>query len=293
MTKSIADIVKELLIDRQAPIISALDLQAMLLGIYAGIHPGSHQSRTRKQNPSESDISRAIQRLENARVVRRDPDFKGTHYQVFDVLEQSAEVVCCLVDPFIWVSHLSAMQLQGLTDRNPAALVLTRPDSQTWRQTAETLENRNPPTQQNARPLRQPRYGFPEKVRDRPILVHETRHPGRWERLGRNIRVATHGQTFLDMVVRPAWCGGISHVIETWEREAEVHLDQIIESVDEYAAKLPKVRAGYILNEVMGLTDERVLAWRSFAQRGSSQKLDPEKPFSSTYSDKWMLSLNA
>ena len=144
MTKSIADIVKELLIDRQAPIISALDLQAMLLGIYAGIHPGSHQSRTRKQNPSESDISRAIQRLENARVVRRDPDFKGTHYQVFDVLEQSAEVVCCLVDPFIWVSHLSAMQLQGLTDRNPAALVLTRPDSQTWRQTAETLENRHP-----------------------------------------------------------------------------------------------------------------------------------------------------
>ena len=72
-----------------------------------------------------------------------------------------------------------------------------------------------------------------------------------------------------------------------------MHLDQIIESVDEYAAKLPKVRAGYILNEVMGLTDERVLAWRSFAQRGSSQKLDPEKPFSSTYSDKWMLSLNA
>ena len=105
-------------------------------------------------------------------------------------------------------------------------------------------------------------------------------------------RVATHGQIFLDMVVRPSWCGGISNVLKVWRRKANDYLDEIIDAVNEHEAKLPKVRAGYIFDEVLGVTDERVLDWRKFAQRGSSQKLDPEKPYAPIYSENWMLSLN-
>ena len=52
------------------------------------------------------------------------------------------------------------------------------------------------------------------------------------------------------------------------------------------------MRAGYVLSELMDVEDERVDAWRAFAQRGGSQKLDPEAPYVPRWSDDWMLSLN-
>jgi hypothetical protein len=293
MTNSTAEVVREILVEDQCPIIAARDLEDLLRKVYAGVYSDRYKVRTRKEAPSETDLYRAVQRLESARVVRQDPDFGSTHYQVFDVLEQSAEAVCCTVDPFVYISHLSAMQLQGLTDRNPTALVLTRPADILWQQMRSEAKQ-NAPLLPDISPSRsRPKYRFSEHVRGRPILLHETRHPGAWESMGPRVRVATLGQVFLDMVVRPGWCGGISHVLEVWEREAETHLNEIIATVNVYPAKLPKVRAGYILNDMLGITDERVLAWRAFAQRGSSQKLDPEKPYAPIYSENWMISLNA
>lgn len=293
MSKPTAEVIREILVEERRPVISVHDLVDLLRKVYAGAYSSRYVSRTRKETPSETDLYRAVQRLVSARVVRRDPDFGQTHYQVFDVLEQPAEAVCCMADPFVYVSHLSAMQLQGLTERSPTDLVLTRPADILWQQMWSEAERNAPPSPDAGPPQRRPKYRFPEHVRGRPVLLHETRHPGVWEALGSRIRVATVGQAFLDMVVRPGWCGGISHVLEVWEREAETHLDEIIAAVDTYPAKLPKVRAGYILDEVLGIADERVLAWRASAQRGSSQRLDPERPYAPTYSERWMISLNA
>jgi hypothetical protein len=293
MSLPISEIVRQVLIAERRPIIASRDLEILLRRLYAGAYADRFTLRTRKADPSQADLSRAVERMLSARVIRLDPDFGQTHYQVFDVLEQPAEVVCCTADPFAYVSHLSAMQMQGLTERNPADLVLTRPADLLWQQMWDDLQQDEPPLPGEARPRRRPKYAFPDRVRDRPILLHETRHPGASEAMGPRIRVATIGQAFLDMVTRPGWCGSISHVLEVWEREAEPHLDEIIAAIDASSAKLPKVRAGYILDEVLGIADERALAWQALAQRGSSQKLDPEKPYAPTYSEKWMISLNA
>lgn len=244
-------------------------MESLLRDVYAGVYAERYEVRTRKTEPNESDLSKAFRRLEDARVIRLDPDFGYPYYQAFDVLEQPAEAVSCTADSSVYISHLSAMQMHGLTDRNPVDLVLSRPAGM------------------------RPKVHFPGHVRGRPILLHETRHPGTWETMGPRIRVATIGQAFLDMVVRPHWCGGVTHILEVWEREAEVHLDAIVAAIDAHPAKLPKVRAGYILDEVLGIADARVLAWLAFAQRGSSQKLDSEQPYAPTFSAKWILSLNA
>jgi hypothetical protein len=288
MTAPLTEAVRQILVEDGRPLIAARDLKALLLGIYAGEYSERVEVRVRKREPSDADLSKATQRLRDTRVLREDPDFGPGFYQVFDVLEQPAEAVCCEADSFCYVSHLSAMQLHGLTERSPTHLVLTRPDETLWRQMRDKTMNSSP---SGGRP--RSRYSFPEQVRGRPILVHDTRHPGVWGAAGPRVRVATIGQTFLDMVVRPGWCGGTTHVLEVWEREAYRHLEELVTTINAYPVKLPKVRAGFILDEILGISDERVLAWHAFAQRGGSQKLDPEKPYAPTYSEKWMLSLNA
>lgn len=290
MSKTLAEAVRYLLLKESRPVISWYDFVGMLERLYAGHYTAEFEIRTRKSKPSEEDIYRVVQRLREARVVREDPDLGPKFFQAFDVLEQPAEVVCCEVDPFCYVSHLSAMQIHGLTDRSPTDLTLTRPETTLWRQMEEADRKE---ALQGEIVVRRPRYGFPPRVRGRPVLVHNTKHSGFWEAAGPHVRIATVGQVFLDTVARPSWCGGMVHVLEVWERGAEPHLNEIISRIDTYPVKLPKVRAGYILDELLGIADERVLTWRALAQRGSSQKLDPEKPFAPTFSEAWMLSLNA
>lgn len=289
MALTIADAAKSILIEDGRPIISSRDLSGLIKRLYAGEYKSRLEARTRKSDPSEDDIYRAIQRLQAGRVIRKDPDFGAGNYQVYDVLEQTAEAVCCEIDPLFYVSHLAAMQIHGLTDRSPAELVLTRPAAPLWR---ELLRTRPEPLGEFPTSPRL-KKSFPERVRGRKIIVHEIRHPGAWEQSGPRIRVATIGQVFADTLIRPAWCGGMVHVLDIWKRDAVEHYEEIISVMQDYPTKLPKVRAGYILDEVLGIADERVLAWKAFAQRGSSQKLDPEQPYAPTFSESWMLSINA
>ena len=71
-----------------------------------------------------------------------------------------------------------------------------------------------------------------------------------------------------------------------------VWIGQIISAVEEENASIVKVRAGYILSERLGIADPRIEAWKAFAQRGGSRKLDPDAPYAPVFSGAWMLSLN-
>jgi hypothetical protein len=43
----------------------------------------------------------------------------------------------------------------------------------------------------------------------------------------------------------------------------------------------------------MGVEGARIDAWRAFAQRGGSRKLDPSAEYRPVFSEIWMISLNA
>ena len=82
-------------------------------------------------------------------------------------------------------------------------------------------------------------------------------------------------------------------MLETWETHARNYAEEILEAVDRCEVSLVKSRAGYILDERLGLTDPRMDRWAKLGQRGSSRKLDPSAPFAPAFSEKWMISLNA
>jgi predicted transcriptional regulator of viral defense system len=134
----------------------------------------------------------------------------------------------------------------------------------------------------------------PETVRGRKISVHETRHLGDWLQVrNSHARLSTIGQAFADTVERPQYCGGMAHVLDVWREHAATYQEEIVVAVEKIEAPIVKVRAGYLLDDMLGLAkDSRIQGWVRFAQRGSSRVLDPTKDFSSNHSEKWMLSIN-
>lgn len=186
------------------------------------------------------------------------------------------------------------MQRYGLTDRSPEALHLTTPARAVWNRMRDDkmaadlgeIPDRDRP------PLLRVTLG--EVIRRRPVVIHETSHPATPVAVrGEYARIASIGRTFVDMLAEPALCGGMRHVLEIWSREAKGWAAEIIEEADQVDAKIVKVRAGYLLSEVLDVEDGRVEGWSRFAQRGGSRKLDPDAPYAPVFSERWMLSLNA
>ncbi len=250
-----------------------------------------------KRKPEAWDAARArsaAKRLSSKRkALIHDHDFGANVWRVLNSTRPgTAEEVACLVDPFCYVSHLSAMQRYALTDRSPQALHLTTPARLLWADLrAQRIAKDYPIRGADHPPLLH--IGFKDTLRQRQVVVHESGHPATpVEVRGERTRISSIGRTFVDMIAEPTLCGGIHHVLDVWANEAKPWLEDIIQAVDQYEVKLVKVRAGYILTERLNQSDPRIDAWAAFAQRGSSQKLDPAAPYAPVYSERWMISLN-
>ena len=278
--------------DRAAPILTAWDLFHRMRTLY---------HRTGKEIPPPAKLYRILHVLLRERVLAPDRDYSA-HYRVVGVPDQPADDIVCLIDRFACISHLSAMQRWGLTDRQPHALMITRPDAGTVRKKLAEIAAREAaeipwkdrPRQPRTGPFRLGNIVHPEHVRARPVRMHVSRRASSMVR-DRNgfARVTSIGQTFLDMVQTPRLCGGMSHTLEVWEEHAGDFLDEIIGSVDGCGSVVTQCRAGYILEERLGNADRRVMAWKSGAARGGSRRLDPARPYVPKWSHDWMISINA
>lgn len=206
----------------------------------------------------------------------------------------TAEQVACLVDPFCYISHLSAMQVYGLTDRNPRDLFVTIPGRNAWRDLSTVLDDEARGDHEGAwvKPVH---ITLPKRLRKRGVRTISKEHLSRAPitQADGYSRIVPIGQCFVDMLTEPDLCGGMAHCIDTFREHGPMFLDEILAAVEADPRPIVKVRAGYILNEVLGIMRPEVDAWAAFAQRGSSRKLDAKAPFDGgTFSEKWMISLN-
>lgn len=251
-----------------------------------------------KRMPRGWDPARAksaIKRMEERKALIPDSDFRSGVWRVTQATRAgSAEEVACIADPFAYVSHLSAMQRYGLTERSPKALHLTTPRRDLWNALWDERVRDDLPDIDDDKDRPVPhRPGFRDTIRRRPVVVHSSSHP--WSPVsvgGEETRITSIGQTFADMITEPGSCGGMRHVLDVWGREAGQWLPEIVEAVDQLSSKIAMVRAGYILSELLGFDDPAIARWEAFAQRGGSRKLDPEGGYLPEFSERWMISLN-
>jgi predicted transcriptional regulator of viral defense system len=285
---------EKFIIDKDLPIVTFYDF--FVLG-YRLFHKKTLNGEPLKRLPHDWDQTRAknaLRRLEVRKALVMDSDFRSGVWRVTQSTRAgSAEEVACIADPFAYVSHLSAMQRYGFTDRSPQALHLTTPKRPLWNALRDgRLHKDLPDLDQIERPVLN-RPGFKDTIRRRPIVVHVSSHPWAPSPVsGEETRITSIGQTFADMLAEPHLCGGMRHVLDVWENEADQWVTEIIAAIDQLDSKIAKIRAGYILSEVMDIEEPALQNWEQFAQRGGSRKLDPDAKYAPEFSERWMISIN-
>lgn len=272
------------------PVLSHFEFFRIVLAMYR--ESSGKKLYLRRGSPLRDDIARFRSILKTASVIASDRDYGSRVIRVLSVPDLPAEDIACLVDPTCYVSHLSAMQRWGLTDRVPRTLALTRPDRRTAVGALRArMDEAMDEGEGNPYPLALVKH--PRRVRRRDVAVYESKTAGAFiVNRGTDMRLSTVGQTFLDTLQRPDLCGGMSHVLDVWEEHASTFLDEIASTVDRTTGALVKSRAGYILEERLGLDHPCIERWKALGQRGGSRKLDPARDFAPAFSETWMISLN-
>ena len=246
----------------------------------------------RNETPTVDDHFKYLRNMCRDDVIRPDNDYGKRLIRVLDIPGQSTEEVVCTADPLCYVSHLSSMHRWGLTNRSPKPLICTRPDRISATAQLSEIMTSHPDGLPPER-LRMKCFGHPDKVRNRTVTMVESKKAGASINIrGTGVRIATIGQTFLDMLLYPKLCGGMSHVLDVYDEHADAWLEEIVDSVDSVSINLVKSRAGYILEERLGLRHKKIESWKVSAQRGGSRKLDPSKDYAPNFSETWMISLN-
>lgn len=206
-------------------------------------------------------------------------------------------VIVCSIDPFCYLSHLSAMEFHGLTDRMPEQVYVSTPAGKEWTVFAEERMTRDLGDDRAAfgeSGLPQLRRTAITKIGQRPVHRYASIHRGAFRIIkGSPVRVATIGRTFLDMLREPGLCGGIAHVLQVFKEHAAASRRLIFDELDQHGGSIDKVRAGFILEEFCRIRDPRIDAWVAFAARGGSRKLDPSADYEPRFSERWMLSINS
>ena len=281
------------------PVVTLYQVAIVIFKLYqARTYRGEKLVHLKKKHPERSDCMRVIRDLEGLGILEKSVSVR--HPEVFSVLgrEQGpVEEVVCSIDPFAYISHLSAMEWHGLTDRIARTLTYSSPPPKQWQQFAYE-KMRKDIGEDEVQDYRQQRLPHLKRLNLRRIgriTVHRylSEHLGAFVSVqGRSLRVSTIGRTFLDMIREPDLCGGIYHVLEVYDEHVPRYLKLVVDEIDRHGRDIDKVRAGYILEEHMRLSEPRIENWRQFVQRGGSRKLYARSPYSANYSENWCLSIN-
>ncbi|MFH1540133.1 MAG: hypothetical protein ABIH66_14355 [bacterium] len=284
--------------DSPKPVVTDYELGLLIVKIFFSKKvKGESVDIRRKDFPDRRFVNKKIKEFCNGEIIFPQFDLpRGRAYRVMGKKQDDPGEIACSVDPFAYVSHLSAMVFHGITDRVPRIFFVSSPGPRQWSEFAAEK------TKKDCKGFYADYIagGLPRLVKIRfnrisgiPVNTYTSIHRGAFKSVqGRALRVSTIGRTFLDMVRKPKFCGGIRHVVEVFEDHGPRYSKLIIDEVERHGKPIEKVRTGYLLDEVCKINDERIDGWLKYVQRGGTRKLDPGAEYSNRYSEKWCLSKN-
>mgnify|MGYP004372863969 CR=1 FL=1 len=278
------------------PVITRYQLGLVIFNLYKEKRYAGEALGLKKEVAEQQDFTKSLRQLEEEGVLSSPRQLPSSVYSLLGRKDWEADEVACVIDPFCYLSHLSAMAYHGLTNRIPTTLYLSSPSPQEWKQFANDLMAADLGEDQqtyldNGMP-RLVRTAF-KRIGKTEVHRYHSKHMGAYKNVrDRHLRVSTIGRTFLDMLRNPDLCGGIRHELEVYEGNAEKYLRLITDEITQHGQPIDKVRAGYILEERLALSNEVIDSWAQYAQRGGSRKLDATAEYIPQWSDKWCLSIN-
>lgn len=281
--------------EQHSPVLTNYKLATVIFDLFLR-NQESGALRVSKQLPTTTDLKRVKDGLLAGGVISESPDLGvGAVRYMARPYFQYRQIVCG-IDPFAYISHLSAMVHYGLTDQLPKMVFATTYPTKEWSQRALQQMQRDLGDSFDlyvSTSLPSLRRIHIKSVQGMPLNLHTSLSAGSFIIMrDEQFRVASIGRTFLDMLRRPDLCGGMVHVMDVFEEHAKRYLPHIVSEVDAHGSAIEKVRAGYILDECCGLQHEVLSSWRSHAQRGGSRKLDPTAEYVPEFSENWAISLN-
>ena len=279
-----------------SPVVTHYQLGLILYRLYNKKEYKGESINLTKSAADSNDLSKYLNDLLDDGVLDEPRAFPSGVYSLLGRSSENIDGVMCSIDPFCYLSHLSAMAYHGITNRIPAKLFISSPSPKDWKVAAVARMQKDLKSDYEA----YYRSGLPrlarmdiKKIRKTDIQRFNSKHLGAFKKIkGEPIRVSSIGRTFLDMLRNPELCGGINHVLEVFDEYAKKYLRLITDEIDQNGKPIDKVRAGYILDERLELGNDIIEQWTEFAQRGGSRKLDASAEYMPRWSDKWLISIN-
>ncbi|MBV6325141.1 type IV toxin-antitoxin system AbiEi family antitoxin domain-containing protein [Duganella violaceipulchra] len=297
----VAALTQWLLKEHRSPVVSLYDIGVATMKIYQTREYGGQKIKNiRTTIPRRESVFSSRKELLDLGIIEEKRELPNGCFLSASSSFQEGMDLACGIDPFCYVSHLSAMEHHGLTDRFSKTTFITTVPAQQWKVRAQDKMKRDLGEDLF---LTYIEAGFPAlskhiitSLNRSPVSVLSTKFAdqGSYVNLSdRPVRISSIGRTFIDMLRKPDLCGGMRHVIDVYKEHALSYLPLITSEVDRNGDKIEKVRAGYILEELCKIENNSTInGWIAFAQRGGSRVLDPSEEYWSTFSEKWCLSIN-
>ena len=243
--------------------------------------------------PDLSKLNTLIRRLLETAQIEGIPNVRGVYRVIVPYASSLPAPDECIIqeaNPTAVFCHVSAFAYHGLTDEIPRDLHLYHTSTETNRTPLGTAQD-------DWIDVHEPAKRKPQRLGNRPILWSKTKPEWDFGHMigyvqALPIYVTNLERTLVDSLRFPDKCGGLTQVLSGWKRSLDdFDLNRLADYVERIGQPLLRQRAGFLL-EYLGNIHPKFDEWAAHATRGSSARLAAREPFSSTYSERWSLSVN-
>jgi len=206
----------------------------------------------------------------------------------------SAKEIVCSIFPYGYLSHISAMEWYGITDKIPKVIRFTCCSPEAWK--IKAIAELQARWQESYKTRFIPIYPKSIQIEHEQLLItSETHYSEPIQIKNSPLRVASIGRTFIDMLRKPEFCGGEEHVLEVYQEQGVKYAKLIIQALQKEGTAIDKARVGFVLDKILGFKNSQLTEWKNESQqvRGSSKKLIYSNELSKVFDEDWSLNINS